>query len=373
MYIPTSNVHDIINAIEELNVPKNETVFIMLAEQELPDITHLLSELNKKKIDFIGALFPGLIYGPKKYKSGAIIYPLPVMQRPILIQDLSKSNLELEKMIQQFKPDKKKSATAFIVVDCQSSNISSFLSSFFNLFANSIEYMGCGAGFLDVSSRKCIFTPDGFFQDSAVISFIDMKCKLGVHHGWIRSIGAAVVTKSEGNIIKELNWRNALEVYTEIVTPDMGTKFDDTNFYEISRRYPFGIYTEGHEDLIREVLIATDEGYLVCAGDMPENAILNILKSDKRSQINSAEKVLDDCFKEDDLDVEHCLVLDCIGRALYLQEGFEEELIAISNGLKNRNVNIIPEGVMSLGEIASMGEDMIEFLNKTIVVGVFHE
>ncbi|WP_292470584.1 FIST C-terminal domain-containing protein [Methanolobus sp.] len=373
MYILTSTVHEIVNAIEKLDIQKNETVFIMLAEQELPDIAYLISELNKRKIHFIGAIFPGLIYGPKKCNKGAIIFTLPAMQKPILIQDISNSPHELEKMIQPFRSIKKKSSTAFIIVDSQSSNISSFLSSFFNLFADSIEYIGCGAGFLDVSSRKCIFTPDGFFQDAAIISFVDMECKLGVHHGWKKAIGPIVVTESDGIIIKELNWRNAFEVYREIVESDFGKKFTGNDFYETSRHYPFGIYTENHEDLVREVIIASNEGYLICGGDVPENAVLNILKSDKASQISSAEKILKDCFSEKDLHVKYCLVLDCIGRTIYHPKDFEEELVAISNGLKARNVETIPEGVLSRGEIASMGEDMIEFLNKTIVVGIFHE
>lgn len=65
--------------------------------------------------------------------------------------------------------------------------------------------------------------------------------------------------------------------------------------------------------------------------------------------------------------------MDCIGRAMFLQEDFKEELMAITNGLEARGMDLIPEGVLSMGEIASMGGDLVELLNKTIVVGVFDE
>ncbi|WP_406657218.1 FIST C-terminal domain-containing protein [Methanolobus sp. ZRKC2] len=373
MYIPDSSIHEIVNAIEDIGIQENETVLIMLAEQQLPNISDLIHELNKREIDFFGAIFPGLIYNTEKYQTGAIIRSLPIIQKPILIQDISGCEKNIEILLEPFKYLGKKSATAFIILDCLSSNISRFLSSTFSLLADSVEYVGCGAGFLDMESRPCVFTPDGFFKDSAIISLLDIKCSLGVHHGWKKAIGPFVVTKSQDNLIKELNWKNAFEVYKEAIETDLGTKFDEKNFYEVSSHYPFGIYTEDDENLVRDILKRTSEGDLFCAGGVPENAVLNILKGEKLSLVNSAGQALEDCFTNNDIHAEYCLIIDCIGRALFLQDDFKEELLAISNGLKAHNSNLIPEGVLSLGEIASMGGNIVEFLNKTAVVGVFHE
>ena len=373
MYIPTSNVQEIINAIDGLNVKKNETVLIMLAEQQLPSISNLIFELNSREIDFVGGIFPGLIYGSEKHCTGAIVRALPVIQRPVLVQDVSECGKNFECLFDPFRSLSKKSATAFIILDGVSSNIASFLSPMFNLLADSVEYIGCGAGFVDMEPRPCIFTPDGFFKDAAVITFLDMQCILGVHHGWKKAIGPIVVTKSDGNLVKELNWKNAFEVYKEAIELDLGKSVKDFSFYDISSHYPFGIYKENDEDLLREVLKVTSKGELFCAGDVPENAVLNIMKGEKLSLVNSAGKALDDCFLKGDINVEYCLVIDCIGRALFLKEEFKEELMAIVNGLEARNIHTVPEGVLSLGEIASMGGDMVEFLSKTIVVGIFHE
>lgn len=134
----------------------------MLAEQQLPDMPDLISELNKRWIDFFGAIFPGLIYGSEKHHTGAIIRALPVIKKPILIEGISRNEMGIESLLQPFRHLSNKSATALIVLDSLSSNISSFLSSIFNILADSVEYIGCGAGFpgygittLYFHSRRC--------------------------------------------------------------------------------------------------------------------------------------------------------------------------------------------------------------------------
>jgi hypothetical protein len=211
------------------------------------------------------------------------------------------------------------------------------------------------------------------FEDAAIISFIDMECNLGVHHGWKKTIGPLVVTKSYGKSIKELNWRNALEVYKETIEATTGKLFSEKEIIEIASHHPLGIYMEDQEYLVREVVAINEDGEVICAGEIPENAVLCTLNSDKNTLIQSAKKAVDECFIKEKNEIYHCLVIDCVGRSIFLGEDFKDELGVIKERLKNRDIQIIPEGVLSLGEIASMGEDMVEFLNKTVVIGIFHE
>lgn len=373
MYIPTSNVEEIVNGIEQLNVLKNKTFLILLAGQEPPEVLHLISELNKKKIDFFGGIFPGLIYGAEKYHTGAIIHALPVIQRPILIQNISESSKDLSSYYTPLDKSYKNKPTAFIIADGLSPKIYSFLSSVYNVYADSVHYFGGGAGTPSFKEQPCIFNSDGFFQDSAIIAFVDAKCGLGVQHGWHRIMGPIIVTKSEGNVIKELNWKNAFEVYQEAIETDSGRKIDPANFFEISLNYAFGIYCEGAEDIVRDALKVNEKGELICAGEVPENAVINILKGEKLSLIKSAETALEDSLSAGNMDVNHCLVMDCIARSMLLENDFKEEIRTIMKGFESRNIHVVPEGVLSLGEIASRKEGVLELFNKTIVIGVFHE
>jgi hypothetical protein len=372
MYIPSSEIDSIVNAIENFGIKRNETALLMLAERNLPDVDKLISELNRKKIDFFGAIFPGIIYGSDKYDTGTIVHKLPAVQKPILIKEIKEAREILEQNTATIRSTFKRKITAFIIVDGMAADISPPLTSLYNLFADSIDYLGCGAGFIDMEQRPCIISPEGFFEDAAIVAFLDTACGLGVRHGWKRDIGPLVVTKSEDNIIKELNWRNALEVFGEALRVNYNIDLGQDNGYNVLSHHPFGIYLEDHEDLIREVFRINESGELVCAGDIPENAVLSIQKGKKKELLHAAEMAVKDCLDENNINSEHCFVMDCIGRASYLQEDFKDELLTIKREIESRNANMVPEGVLSAGEIASMKGDVLEYFNKTIVIGVLH-
>ncbi|SDF22017.1 FIST N domain-containing protein [Methanolobus vulcani] len=372
MYVPSSEIDNIVDAVKNLNVKNNEAVLLMIGERNHPDIDILIAELNEMKIDFFGAIFPGIIHNTDTYDTGTIVHVIPIIYKPILIEGIKDPRKKLEQSTASFNLLCKKGATAFIIVDGMTANIAPLLTSMYNLFADSIEYLGCGAGYIDMQQKPCIISPEGFFEDAALITFFDTECEIGVHHGWKRDVGPLVVTKSFGNIIKELNWRNALEVFGEALQVNYQVDINTDNGYNVLSHYPFGIYVEDHEDLIREVLKINDNGELVCAGNIPENVVLSILKGDKEELFHAAEMAVEDCLGENNIDAEHCFVIDCIGRASYLQDDFKEELSTIKRKIESKSVNVVPEGVLSAGEIASMKGDVLEYFNKTIVIGVLH-
>ena len=65
-------------------------------------------------------------------------------------------------------------------------------------------------------------------------------------------------------------------------------------------------------------------------------------------------------------------VVDCITRPSALGDRFSEELHAISDQLSIGSPEQEPFGILSLGEISSYGDGLLEFFNRTIVVGTFH-
>jgi hypothetical protein len=372
MYIPASDVQEIIDSIESLGTRENETVLIMLADKHLPDVDSLIKELNHRKIDFFGAIFPGLIYGSEKFHSGAIVQSLPVKQRPVLVRSISNPINCLEDQLMPGIRSYEDSPTAFIIVDGLSHTIVPFLSSVFNMFAGSINYLGGGAGSLSFEEQPCIFNPDGFFKDSAIIAFLDVQSSIGVRHGWNRFMGPLVATKTDGNTIKELNWKNAFEVFREAVERDSGRQLDHDNFFEISVDYAFGIVCEDEEDIVRDALKVNDQGELICAGEVPENAVLNIMKGEDALLIKAAEQAVEDCLAAGIKDVDRCIVMDCIARTMFLKEDINEELSVIAKSLVSGQIHVVPEGALSIGEIASRGEGILEFFNKTMVIGVFN-
>jgi hypothetical protein len=162
-------------------------------------------------------------------------------------------------------------------------------------------------------------------------------------------------------------------VYREVVDADSGTRLTKKDFFNIAKAYPFGIYSEGGEDIVRESIAANEKGQLVCVGEVPENAMLSILKGTKSSLIQAAGQATEACRHPDGRKIRCCLVIDCISRVLFLKDDFTEELATVQTGISSISTDIIPEGILTLGEIASYGAGIPEFLNKSIVVGAFYE
>ena len=373
MYIEKANTEQIVRAISRLRIADDHAVLILIPEKEKSCVTEMISALNRKGIVFFGGIFPNIIYGDRKYDEGAIMEILPVLEKPFLIKGLDTEDIILPNFEKEITEGRDKDYAAIIILDGLTSNISLFLAKLFNRLGNLVHYFGGGAGSLTMKQDPCVFTAEGFVQDAAIVTFVKLRTILGVRHGWKQIMGPVVATKTRKNVIMELNWRNAFEVYREVVDADSGTRLTKKDFFNTAKAYPFGIYSEGGEDIVRESIAVNEKGELVCVGEVPENAMLSILKGTKSSLIQAAGQAIESCRHPDGRKIRCCLVIDCISRVLFLEDDFTEELATVQAGIGSISADIIPEGILTLGEISSYGAGIPEFLNKSIVVGAFYE
>ncbi len=373
MYLSIATTESITNAINETKDKNNDTALILLGEKNRPDVDQMILALNRAHIPFFGGIFPGIISGAELHNEGAIIIWLPALAEPLLIKDLSSENISFPGLATERTADTSGKHTAVVLLDGMASHVSPFLSQMFNRLGNSVHYFGGGAGFSSLERSPCIFTPRGFFQDAAVVAFIESEMSLGVRHGCERAMGPIVATKTSGPVIKELNWENAFAVYRKAVEKDAAKMITKENAFETAARYPFGICKEGAEDIVRVIVSVTDEGELICGGDVPESAVLWIIKWDNSSLLQAAEQAAEESMSMGSARISHGLVVDCISRALLLGDDFGKELEAVRNKIIRTGDDPVLEGILSLGEISSYGEESLEYFNMTIVVGVMHE
>ena len=372
MYLPRASIDSVLGAIKKMGLGPSDTALILLGEKNAPDLPKLVETLRRAGVKFAGAVFPGILHGHEACFEGAILLSMPVLRDPIVIKNLDREATALPDFGPEIAERSGNHYTAIVLADALCSNISSFLRELFSLLGNSAHYIGGGAGSLSLKQKPCVFTAEGVFQNAVVICFASLSSSLGVRHGWENLAGPVVATQTAQNTIVELNWRKAFDVYREIVEADYGKTITRNTFFEIAKFYPFGIIKEGAEDIVRDPLTLNDRGGLACAGDIPENAVLNILKARPERLIEAADQAAENSLDFKNGQPRQCLVADCISRTLILDKRFSEELAKVEHRIQNAHSALVPEGILSLGEISSYGDGYIEFFNKTIVVGVLY-
>ena len=354
------------------------TVQSVLAEKDIKGLVILASDANgyqssdvdpwltSTETPIIGGIFPGLIHGKRRLDRGNIVIGLPVVPDIRIIPELSNPDTDYSTHFDSDSMDLTEARTMLVLVDGLATQIARIIDSLFAKFGLDLNYIGGGAGSLSFVQKPCIFTNKGLLADVAIIATLAMNSGIGVRHGWKSIEGPFKITKSHGNVVERLDWEPAFEVYKRIVEGASGQTFGDDNFFDIAKGFPFGLHKIGNEKVVRDPIAVDENGGLICVGNIPEGSYVDILQGDMQALIDAAEQASEighETYFGNPNKRTH-LFIDCISRALYLQDHFEQELAAV---WKKEAPTI---GALTLGEIANSGQDYLEFYNKTAVLGV---
>ena len=364
MLIVTTNIAEIIDEItSHLN---NEAALISIGEHMDINVEDLVAALNAANLKFIGGVFPKVIYGNSIVDNGMVINPLNHVEDLVLVKDISKNKYTIPKI----SFDASNAYSLITYVDGLTSNISNYLSSLYENYGMQTNYFGGGAGSLSLEQMPCVFSNDGVFQDAAVFALLRMESRIGVRHGWNKVDGPFIVTKAEGNIIKEINWKNPFEVYKQVVETHSNKQFNDDNFFEIAKGYPFGIVKDHAECIVRDPLMVNDKGELICVGELEDNTLVDILNGNEGTLIEAAKHAAAESIKFAEKP-RKAIIIDCISRILFLEDNFDKELNTITKTINDKFPDVTISGALTLGEISSYGEGFLEFYNKTVVIALF--
>lgn len=357
--IEKNNVEEFKNAIESM-AKVSKSVMIFSCDANEYDQEQVDSTLINLTIPVFGGIFPSIIYENKKYDIGTIIVGLDEFVDVSVIDNISnKSDFEdeIDSNIPRLDSSMK---TMFVYVDGLGKNINKIIDGLFNNFGLDINYIGGGAGSLSFEQKPCIFTNQGLKQDCVQLVLSKMSSTIGVKHGWESISDALNVTKSNGNIIQEIDYKNAFDVYKKIVEAKSQQKFTDDNFFDIAKGYPFGIAKLNAEMVVRDPIVE-DNGNLICVGDVSQNSIVNILQGVDENLINAAKEASNIATENQNED-SFTVFIDCISRVLFLEDKFNDEIAEVYK-LNHKLV-----GALTLGEIANNKDHYLEFYNKTAVV-----
>lgn len=358
----SNNIDELNNRLIELEKDSSIKSIIFFATYE----TDLYKSFSSVDLSFLtkiycGGFFPKVIFDKRPEDNAIVTIGLPYEMNVQVISDLSKE-IELENEVESLNFDEREENSVFIIVDAFSKRLEEMITSVFNTYGSGINYFGGGAGHLDFKQRPCVFTrKTGLVKDAAIFASFKKEIDVVIKHGWDEFSGPFRVTKSNENIISEIDFKPAFNFYKEVIELQSNDRFSKNNFFDVAKSYPLGIPKLNSEVVVRDLLDVSENGELICIAKIEQNSSIYILKGTSASLINSANKV-GQKFKKTVVENSTLFLMDCVSRAMFLEENFEKELAAIGNNCDK----LI--GVLALGEISNNGEDFLEFFNKTTLV-----
>jgi len=206
-----------------------------------------------------------------------------------------------------------------------------------------------------------IFSNSGFVEDGVVCFKYKGKSSNQIQHGWKKIGNTAVITKVEANEVVHINWTNAKEFYGSILQD--ADQVREKDLEEKCGNFPIGILDNTGKCKVRDILSLTDKGHLLLSEPVNENENIEFLHGCQKSLLKASEKSLVDGLKsmKTPKDV---FVFNCFGRYTYNSEYFQSELNLLHNICQLYNVK--NEGILSLGEISSNENNILEYHNKSV-------
>ena len=355
---------------EAVQHPQVKSILILACDANQLTGAAVDDMLHRLPVPVFGAIFPEILWDGSAHSLGTIVVGLPVAAKTLVIPSLSDAAVDLEQLLERWIDQELghivKHRTMFVWVDSLSKRVSELLEALFDSFGLSHNYIGGGAGSLSFAPRPCLFSNQGLLADGAVLALTEAVSGIGVRHGWQSISGPYRVTEVDGHTLRSLNWQPALDVYRYAIRAVTGHELTTQNFDSIASAYPLGIARYGTEPVVRDPVKLQQDNALLCLGDIPADSFIDILTATPIALIDAAGAALEQASTRYTGDPAHRAVLciDCITRAHFLQDAFQQELQAIT-------LDGVPFfGALTLGEIANNGTDYLEFYNRTAVVSV---
>ena len=193
----------------------------------------------------------------------------------------------------------------------------------------------------------------------------------GSKGGWDKFGPERLVTRSEGNVLYELDGKPALKLYKEY----LGEKAKDLPSSGLL--FPLSLRASNKDEkfLVRTLLAVDHEkNSLTFAGDIPKGYLAQLMKADFDRLIGgaaSATTMAKDTgtpVGKDSLVV----AISCVGRRLVLGERIEEEVEAVLDAMPKEQTNHLT-GFYSYGELSPYASGACDLHNQTMTLTVFSE
>lgn len=346
-----------------------------ITEQEVKGVTFLISAeyphtqesidtfLKSMPVPVSGGVFPEVIYEGEYFTQGMIAI---LWFNETKVQTFTSASDLDSALYHQQGPifDNTLDTTSLVFSNTKTRAAEAALDALYYRTGQSIQYSGGGSTYTLGDESASIVTNEGLVADALQVTFFPYKQKSIVGHGWSVLSGPHLVTESEENKIKTLDYQEIKPYYESLIRSSLGDEAKDLTFEQMMRIFPVGIQPYDETMIIRSVMSYVD-GQMQFVGDIPEFSSIYILSGDQESLLSFVEESADS-FKEvasekPDLSI----IISCLGRRAHMAESGEKELTILSGSLGGGRQVI---GFTSEGEIASNSAGLACLHSMTMVV-----
>ncbi len=177
------------------------------------------------------------------------------------------------------------------------------------------------------------------------------------------------VTKSKGNILYELDGKNALDLYKNYLG-DLAAELPGSALF-----FPLSITLPGSSISLVRTILSVDEATnsMTFAGDIPEGCTARLMRSNIEHVVDAAESAAQKCLDtHGQSSPQLALLISCVGRKLILDQRIEEETEAVKDVLGDATIT----GFYSYGEICPSNTGTNQYAdlhNQTMTITTFSE
>jgi hypothetical protein len=196
----------------------------------------------------------------------------------------------------------------------------------------------------------------------------NLKVGYGSFGGWDSFGIERLVTKSDKNILYELDGEPALAIYKSFLGDYANNLPASGLLFPLSLRD-----SENDLPIVRTILGINEENQsLIFAGNIPVGSYVRLMKANINRLIDGAGEAAEitaEAIQYNEPDVAICI--SCVGRRLVLKQLIEEEVEAVRENLGNKPVIC---GFYSYGEISPFSNRArCELHNQTMTITTFNE
>lgn len=258
---------------------------------------------------------------------------------------------------------------AFVLSDGLHVNGSELVNGLNALLPSDVTVTGGMAGDGPRFERTWVLTRDGARERfvAAVGFYGDMvEVGHGSEGGWDIFGPERRITRSEGNVLYELDGRPALDLYREYLG-DLADGLPATALL-----FPLALRGVNSEHQVVRTVLSVDPAArtLTFAGDMPEGALAQLMKANPDRLIDGAARAASSARSRHEGEPALSIAVSCVGRRLVLGDRTDDELDAVLDGLP---ADVRQVGFYSYGEFSPHGGGYCDLHNQTMTLTTIRE